>query len=141
MRRLARRSLAATAVFAVSTHGLAAPLQPGIWEVLSKTDIGGTVADSPPTRVCISQKSAEDIAQSLPKPGSGCTVLDVRTEGNRTSYGIECASNPAMRGQAELTATSGNYQGTMRMMIRQPQAGAPDVPMSVTFAGRRIGDC
>lgn len=138
---VARRTIAAAGCFAASTWALAAPLQPGLWEVLSKTDVGGTVADSPATRVCISQKAAEDIAQNLPKPGARCTVLDVRTEGSRTSYGIDCASNPAMRGQAELTATPGAYEGTMRMTIKQPQPGAPDVPMSVTFAGRRIGDC
>ncbi len=139
--RVTRRTIAAAGFLAASTCALAAGLQPGMWEVLSKTDVGGTVADAPANRVCISPKAAEDIAQNLPKPGARCTVLDVRTEGSRTSYGIECTSDPTMRGQAELTATPGAYEGTMRMMIKQPKPGAPDIPMSVTFAGRRIGDC
>jgi hypothetical protein len=130
----------ALASCALATAAGAGPMQPGMWEVLSNANIGGTSADQPTTRVCISSKEAADSLQSLPRPSPSCNVMNARTEGNKIFYEIECADKPAMRGRAELMATPNAYQGSVQMMIIQAP-GMPDVPMRVTFAGRRLGDC
>jgi len=118
----------------------AGPMQPGMWEVLSNANIGGTSANQPVTRVCISSKEPADSLQSLPRPSPSCKVMNARTEGSKTFYEIECPDKPAMRGRAELMATPNAYEGSVQMLIIQAP-GMPDVPMSVTFAGRRLGDC
>jgi hypothetical protein len=115
-------------------------MQPGLWEVLSSANVGGTTTDSPATRVCVSFKDAADGAQGLPRPTAACGVANARTEGNKTSYDIECSDKPAMRGHAELMATPNAYEGTMQLTITQAP-GTPGLPMSMTFAGRRLGDC
>lgn len=136
----ASRIWIALAYCALAPVAGAGPMQPGMWEILSTADTGGTKADAPATRVCISSKEAAEGLQSLPRPAASCTVMNPKTEGNKTSYEIECGDKPSMRGRAELMATSDAYEGSMQMTIVHAP-GAPGVPMRVTFAGRRLGDC
>jgi Protein of unknown function (DUF3617) len=130
----------ASACTALATGVSAGPMQPGLWEVLSSANVGGATTDSPATRVCVSSKDAADGAQGLPRPTAACSVANARTEGNKTSYDIECTDKPAMRGHAELMATPNAYEGSMQLTITQAP-GTPGLPMSMTFAGRRLGDC
>jgi hypothetical protein len=115
-------------------------MQPGLWEILSSANVGGTSTDVPATRICIPSKEAPDIGQGLPRPRPACSVMNAKTEGNKTSYEIDCADDPVTRGRAELMATPNAYEGSMQMTIIQAP-GTPGIPVSITFAGRRLGDC
>ena len=116
----------------------AAPLRPGLWEVLVQTDLGG--AASSPSRVCLSQKDVDDSSKSLPKPAASCGIVAPKTVGDKTSYDLVCPGPSPMRGHAEIRSAPTSYDGTVQMTMKV-EPNKPERPVKFTFAGTRVGDC
>jgi hypothetical protein len=116
----------------------AAPLRPGLWEVLVQTDLGAGA--SPPSRICLTQKDVDDSSRTLPKPSASCGIVAPKTVGDKTSYDLVCPAPNAMRGHAEIRNAPTSYDG-MVLMTMKVQPNKPERQVKFTFAGSRVGDC
>jgi len=125
-----------------ATAAVAAPMQPGLWEVLTHADtVASPESASPVSRVCFTQQDVAKTLKTLPVPSPGCQSLNpLSGKEGTTSYDIVCAGPPAMRGKGSIATTATAYEGSMQLAIKTAP-GKPDAPVNFTFAGRRVGDC
>jgi uncharacterized protein DUF3617 len=121
---------------------IAAPMTPGLWETLTHADSVATPGSpSPVSRVCLSEQDVAKTLKTLPVPSSSCQSLNpVTGKEGTTSYDIVCGGSPPIRGKGSIATTATAYEGSMKLAIKTAP-DKPDMPMNLTFAGRRVGDC
>jgi len=120
----------------------AAPMKPGLWEVMTRGETAAaSAAPSPMSRVCFTDQDIAKTAKTLPVPSASCQSLNpVTGKDGKTSYDIACTGTPAMRGRGTIAMTPAAYEGSMQLSIKIAP-DKPDAAMNFTFAGRRVGDC
>ena len=108
-----------------------------LWDVTMKMEIAGMPMQMPEqtTQVCTKKGQKES---NLVPANDQCTITDVKTSGNRTTYAMACKGDPPMSGNGEITSTGNSYSG--RMTIRSTKRGE-EMTMTQTFTGKRVGDC
>ena len=108
-----------------------------LWDVTMKMEIAGMPMQMPEqtTQVCTRKGHKES---DLVPANDQCTVSDVKTSGNRTTFAMACKGDPPMSGNGEITSTGNSYSG--RMTVRSTRRGE-DMTMTQTFTGRRAGNC
>ncbi len=102
------------------------------WEMTSQMQMEGMSMPGSKQLVCQPATPAYD-------PGRGetdknCTMSEVKTVGNKTSWKMRCTGKDAMEGEGEMLRTADTMKGTMRMQ-------ADDMEMSMALSGRRVGTC
>jgi len=128
---LASLPLAATA---------ASPMLPGLWELRITTTVAKQTAPAETLRECLSQQDVDHPTRTLPKPGAGCALSNIETQGNRTTYDMACTRGELTnRGRMELVTGSTNYDGMADMKVSAP--GKTDTAMTVMVNAKRVGDC
>jgi hypothetical protein len=103
-----------------------------LWEVTAKVTMDGMAMPAMPRKVC--KKKGDNI----PPVEQNCQTLDVKTEGNRTTYRVECTGKDAMSGVGEITMGNGTYQGTLKMTAK---VDGQDSTMVTEYSGKLLGNC
>lgn len=119
---------------------LTAPAAQGpddLWEITTKVEMSGMpFAPRPQTsRVCLQKGKQEEGV--IPKD-QNCRMENLRRTGNRTTFHLVCEGKDKMTGDVDITSTSDNYQGSMRM---QGTMEGRQVNMTNQYSGRRVGSC
>jgi len=116
----------------------------GNWQINLEIDIPGLPQAMPPMSVmqCITKEQAKDPTKMIPQGAAGlspdCKVLDMKTEGNRTSWSMKCEGQNAMSGSGEFTFSGETYTGSMKLEMDR---GGQPMPMSVKYSAKRMGEC
>jgi len=129
----------------LATTAWAAPLvrQAGEWE--TTIDNGKPMLFCYPTDVTLDQSY---VMQSMSKlPGANCTMSDMKTVGNVTSYSLQCtvggsqmisSGTITVTGPDSFTGKSHSHGGVLKMPNGQAVA-MPD--MDIVNVSRRLGPC
>lgn len=144
--RLILGSLALLAIFSAPSTARAAgsPMQPGQWEITSSVEMEGMPHPIPPSTFthCIKPedvKDPESMVRQSQQQKDDCELKDVKSEGNRVTWSVECHKKNSLKGSGTMVFSGGSYEGTINMEMTDPQRG----PMKIIthIRGRRIGDC
>jgi hypothetical protein len=119
----------------------APPRQDGRWEVKMDMEMPGMPMKMPTTTTttCVSKEEAADPQKAVPNAGRGnpgaCKVSDYKTVGSTVSWAMKCEGEQPMSGTGEMTYGDGTYKGIMKMTMAGGQM------MTMTYSGKRLGDC
>jgi|ERR1043166_2215305 hypothetical protein len=115
-------------------------MQPGMWEITTKTEMPGIPVAIPPQtmRHCYTRKDVDDGALPKGKDAQNCKVKDYALKGNTGSWTVECTGENAMTGAGTMTYASNSYSGSMKSKIKQ---GGQIMEMTQSWSGKRVGDC
>jgi hypothetical protein len=95
---------------------------------------------------CITKEDAADPNKMVPSrperggPPSDCKVSDYKQSGNKVTYNMACTGAQPMTGTGEFVYEGDTYTGTMVMNMSMERGGSP-MPMTMKYAGKRLGDC
>lgn len=130
-------TLTAPLVCAASTS----PMQEGLWELTTQTEVAGIGAPRAPTtaRTCLSRQDVEASDAAAPKDDQ-CEVRDYRLQGNQATWSIECRGKERVAGTGSITFNGRTaYSGQARLTVQMP--GATAMQITHHYEGRRVGDC
>lgn len=121
-------------------NGLCGPgpdMQPGLWEITTKTKMEGGFAMSMPATTVKQCLTEEDYVPSNEKMADGgdCRVKDVKVRGNTVTWVMECPGE-GMRADGRVVYSGDTFKGNMVMEMKEEQ-----MRMTSTMEGRRVGDC
>lgn len=109
-------------------------MNPGKWEINTRTEMAGMPAQSMTHTQCITGK---DLVPMDENANRECTVSDVQTSGDTVSWKIECGGQGGgMAGTGTITYNGDSMSGNMTMTI-----SGTDMTVKNTISGKRIGDC
>lgn len=117
------------------------PMQEGLWEVTTQTEIAGVATASPPTatRHCLSRQDVETSDAVAPKDDK-CEVKDYRLEGAKATWSIECRGKERIIGTGSVFFNGRTaYSGSANLTMQVP--GASEMRITHRYDARRIGDC
>lgn len=128
-----KHSSAACTVLLLATTFATAPLaaQPTgeEWAYQGNMDMMGMKMPLPPTQRC-----EQPEADKTPPLESNCTVSDVKTAGNTTSFKIQCGPPEPMEGSGTTTRTSDTLSASYTLKTA-------DAEMVYTLTGKKLGPC
>jgi len=109
-------------------------MNPGKWEITTKTEMAGMPPQSMTHTQCITNNDLVPMSEDASRE---CQVTDIQTKGNTVSWKMTCGGQGGrMEGTGQITYNGDSMQGTMQMTI------APyGTQVKNTISGRRIGDC
>ena len=137
----ARAAAAFIALLSFSAPSCAAsPMQPGLWELRVATTIDKKEQPKMTSRECLSQSDLDHETKTLPRPEGDCTLSNIMTIGDRTTYDTACKLDTlTVRGRTELFRHSDSYDGLSDMKFGGVLPA--EVPVTVVVNAKRIGDC
>ncbi len=112
--------------------------KPGLWEITMHME---GVPDMGPIQQCIDQNTDNMLQQQASKQKPDCSVMDVKTSGNKVSIHSVCKMN----GSTATTdgtfegAFESSYKGTMKTRFNPPMQGMSESNM--TQEARWLGPC
>lgn len=117
------------------------PMQEGLWEVTTRTEVAGIAAPAAPSvsRTCLSRQDVEASNAAAPKDEK-CDIRDYQLQGNQATWSIECRGKERVIGTGGITfdgRTAYRGEATLNMQV----AGATEMRITHHYEGRRIGDC
>jgi len=116
------------------------PMQPGLWEMRVTSTVARKTAPTEVTRECLTQQDLDDVTKTLPRPDAKCSISNIETQGNRTTYDMACTRDVySNRGRIELVVGTTNYDGMADMKVSAP--GKTDTSITFVINAKRIGDC
>ena len=119
---------------------IAAPMQPGLWEMAVTVTHDGTVGTPPPARACVTQADVDHPTKTFPRPSGACSLTNVQRTADRATYDLVCRENGiTTRGRADIALGGERYDGKVEMMISGLQGTG--VPLNMTISAKRVGDC
>jgi hypothetical protein len=127
---------------AAATPAIAGSFREGLWEMTIRAEVPGAKPMPPIVlKKCVTAKEIQDLqAKASRPPGSDqCKVSDQRTQGNSTTWKIECTGRMKMAGEGSVTSSGDSYamQSTMVMTA----ADGKVMQVSNALTGKRIGEC
>jgi hypothetical protein len=139
-----RHALSASVVVVALTmlpaSAVAAPMQPGMWELTMVVTADGQTETVPAGRGCISPKDIADPTKTLPRPNGQCTLSNVQRSDDRATYEIACRDKQvATRGRAEIVLSGDRYDGKVALMMTGREGSGVLVDMAIS--AKRVGDC
>lgn len=143
MRNIADAYLAGFAALAFSSTLPAAPnVQAGLWEITTRTSMQATnmtmPALPPETKTqCISQADIQSPPNLIPAK-SECAINDVETSGDLIRWEMACPGELPTKGSGETRYHGDTFDGMATVVS---EAGGFRFDMSISYNGRRIGDC
>ena len=112
---------------------LAAPnMEEGLWEITSTVDMPGMGSRSFTQTSCLTKEKA--VPQTTQ---SGCTVKDMKTQGNTVSWTVVCKEGMSTS-TGRVTYTGSTMDGVMETTVK---AEGQTMTMKSTMKGKRIGPC
>ncbi len=112
-------------------------MNPGKWEITTKTEMAGMPSHSLTHTQCI---TSNDLVPMSGDANQNCQVKNMKTIGNTVSWEISCGSQGGqggqMNGTGEVTYTGDTMEGKMEMEIQ-----GMDMKVKNSLSGRRIGPC
>ena len=118
------------------TPAIAAEATGEWWEVTMKMEMPGMPAGmagmmgGQTSKVCMLKGQEKEPAKS--KENKDCTMSDMKSSGNTTSFKMKCTGKDAMTGDAVLTHTPNSFSQKMNMQSKQGE-------MMMASNGKRIG--
>lgn len=139
-------------------------MKPGLWEVTSKTKMGGGSKPAMPAmtpdqlaqmksmgikmpnmaedqahtlRHCVTKEQAEKSVPPSQKDSNGmhCEQQDVKKQGNKVSWKVQCTGKQTVTGSGSMNYESPErYNGTSTMTSVDPQHGS--MTISNSFSGK-----
>ena len=107
-----------------------------LWEVTTKTEMSGMSLPGQTSQICI-KKGRNVGEESVPKQDN-CKVTEMRTQGNKTIFAMECTGEEPMSMRGETSATPTSFDSKMSM---KGTRRGNDMQMNMTSSGKRIGAC
>jgi hypothetical protein len=100
------------------------------WEYQGSMEMMGMKMPIPATKHC-QQQAEQDMT---PPVDSNCSVTDVRTEGDTTSFRIQCGPPAPMEGNGTTTRTDDHLESRYTLKSAEGE-------MSFAMTGRKLGNC
>jgi hypothetical protein len=107
-----------------------------MWEVTSKTEMSGMSMPGQSHQICI--RKGRNVGESSVPKQDNCTVTDMKTAGNKTTFAMECRGEEPMSIRGETSATPTSFDS--RMSMKGTRKGS-DLEMTMTSSGRKVGAC
>ena len=123
-------------IFILATPVAAAEPVGEWWEVTMKMEMPGMPAGmagmmgGQTSKVCMLKGQEKEPAKS--KENKDCTMSDMKSSGNTTSFKMKCTGKDPMTGDAVLTHTPNSFSQKMNMQSKQGK-------MTMISNGKRIG--
>jgi hypothetical protein len=112
---------------------LAAPnMDDGLWEITSTVNVPGMAGQSFTHTTCLTKEKAVPQATE-----SGCTVKDVKTQGNTISWTVVCKEGMSTS-TGKVTYAGTTMDGVVETTVK---TGGQSMTMKSTMKGKRIGPC
>jgi hypothetical protein len=109
-------------------------MNPGNWEITTKTEMAGMPPQSVTHTQCITN---DDIVPVSNDANQECRVTDIQINGNTVSWEMTCGGEQnGMDGTGQVVYAGDSMKGTMTFTIK-PYG----TTMKNTLSGRRIGNC
>ena len=108
-----------------------------LWEISTKMEMEGMPFAMPgqTSKVCMQKGHEKDPNNAVPKDkDQNCTMSEVKTSGNKSSWKMKCDGKDPMTGSGEMTYGNGTYSGKMKMHSK-------DGDMTMAYDGKRVGSC
>jgi hypothetical protein len=140
----AARAIAVLGIaFATAVPGvpaIAAPMQPGMWELAMTVNVDGKPQTVPAARECVSQADVEHATKTLPRPAGVCELTNIQRSAERATYDLVCQQDlVTTQGRADIVFAGDRYQGKVNLVIAGKSGGG--VPVAMTIDATRVGDC
>jgi len=112
--------------------------KPGRWQNTIQTEMTGMPVKMPVQTIvtCMTKEQADNAENLIPKSGDkrgGCTMTDVKVDGNTVSWKMTCEKS-GMTGTGKITYNGDSYQGSMHMTMQ-------DHEISAKYEGKYVGPC
>lgn len=119
---------------------VAAPMQPGMWELVIVVTADGKTESVPAGRGCITPKDIADPTKTLPRPGGQCTLANVQRTADQATYDIVCKDKQVTtRGRAEIVIAGDRYDGKVTLQLTGRDGKM--LPVDMAMNAKRVGDC
>jgi hypothetical protein len=102
------------------------------WEMTTEMKMQGMSMPGSKSLVCQPASAAYDPQRD--EMQKNCTMSDIRTVGNRTSWKMACTGENAMQGEGDMLRTADALKGTMKVQSH-------GMAMTMVMSGRRVGTC
>lgn len=133
-RKLLLISIVSAIALSVVTAWAGPEMNPGKWEITTKTTMAGMPTQSITHIQCITK---EDLIPVNQDDNQECQVTDIVYEGNTVSWKISCGGQSGcMKGTGKVTYNGDSMRGTMHMTM-----SGSDMQINNQLYGRRIGTC
>ncbi|MEP7328456.1 MAG: DUF3617 family protein [Betaproteobacteria bacterium] len=124
----------------LSPFAIAAPMQPGLWEMAMTVTIEGRVETVPAGSACVMQKDIDDPIKTLPRPAGECTLTNVQRTADRATYDLVCKDNViTSQGHADIALSGDRYVGKVTLTLQGKQGTG--TPFELGINAKRLGDC
>jgi len=121
-------------ILSISLAWAGPQMNPGKWEITTKTEMAGMPTQSMTHTQCITN---EDLVPMSEDANQECQVTDIKIKGNTVSWKIKCSGQGGqMDGTGQVTYLGDTMNGTMIMNIK-----SYGTQVKNTLSGRRIGKC
>jgi hypothetical protein len=119
-------------LFSVRLSFAAPNMDDGLWEITSTVNVPGMPAKSFTHATCLTKEKA--VPQTA---GAGCTIKDVKTQGNTISWTVVCREGMSTStGKVAYAGTT--MEGVVETTVK---TGGQTMTMKSTIKGKRIGPC
>lgn len=102
------------------------------WEMTTQMQMEGMSMPGSKQLICQPTTDAYDPNRGV--ADKNCTMSEIKTVGNKTSWKMLCTGKDAMEGEGEMQRTADTMKGTMRLL-------ADDMEMTMAMNGHRVGTC
>jgi len=133
----------ATSLGLTAVPAKAVELQPGLWEMTSKTERAGVVKARPTKTRCITPEQVKAFVDRAPYQKTGtdqsCKSADLKQAGDKMSWRIQCTGKLPMETNASYTFD--NPQHDTALFRTTVTIMGKTASSTLTVEGRRIGEC
>ncbi|MEA2084045.1 MAG: DUF3617 domain-containing protein [Thermodesulfobacteriota bacterium] len=126
------------AVFLFSNISIAFDFNPGKYEITSKVEMAGMPGMMPAQTMTQCITSQDPIPKSEAS-GSGCTINNMRQNGNTVTWDMECEQQgQKLTSEGEMVYSGDTFEGTITTKMG---AEAGNMVITTKITGTRIGNC
>jgi hypothetical protein len=119
-------------LFSVSLSLAAPNMDDGLWEITTTVNMPGMAEKSFTHTTCLSKEKA--VPQTAE---SGCTIKDVKTQGNTISWTVVCKEGMSTS-TGKVTYAGTTMDGVVETTVK---TGGQTMTMKSIMKGKRIGAC
>lgn len=123
---------AVLSLFSGSLSFAAPNMEDGLWEITTIVNMPGMPAKSFTHTTCLTKEKA--VPQTAE---SGCTVKDVKTQGNTISWTVVCKEGMSTS-TGKVTYAGTTMDGVVETTVK---TGGQTMTMKNTMKGKRVGPC
>jgi hypothetical protein len=123
---------------------LAAGIEPGLWQVISRTQTGGVIGPPHESSKCLTPQDTSDLATTFAPVSrtvnSTCAAIEHKLSGSRLSWRLTCKGQLDMELIGEFNFDSPqHYTGTVQ--TKAAMAGMPMLDSQQNIEGRWLSAC